>query len=300
MEKIKGYYRITNRKTLVAVFLFFNTCFLVLGQHITSQIKNAITKLPIEYVNIGIPGKDIGTVSDSLGFFKIILKNFLDIDTLKISAIGYKTRNYSIIELKNNEFPKIVFLEEEIVQLKEIIISNKKREPFQLGLKKKYCYPIPFYKKVSGQVPFPQKNLFHEIGTRFKNKKVIKLDSIQINFAKVNLDNLEFRLNIYAIKNEKITNILTQPIYVYLSKEEALNFPVINLKKYNIDLDSDFSIAIENHKKLQNGALTFLANAKSRGKNYPTFYRDNSQGNWTELKSKKKKPVAISLLAFVH
>lgn len=287
-------------KMFLVLLLFLNTSISLFGQDVSAQIKDFASKRPIEYVNIGIINTKIGTVSDSLGFFKISLKNVLDIDILRISAIGYKTKNFNIKEVRKTNFLKTIFLEEEIVRLKEFIISNKKREAFQLGLKKRYCYPIPLYKKVSGQVPFPQKNLLYEIGTRFTNSKAIQLDSIQINFARINLNNLEFRVNIYAIKNEKITNILTQPIYVSLSKEEALNFPVINLKKYNIELDSDFLITIENHKKLQNGALTFLANAKSRGKNYPTFYRDNSQGNWIELKSKKKKTVALSLLAFVN
>lgn len=287
-------------KTFLLILCLLQSSLFVFGQDVSAQIKDFKTQKPIEYVNIGILKKEIGTVSDSLGFFKISLLNVLNLDTLRISAIGYKTKNFSIKELRSKEFLRIIFLKEEVIQLKEIIISNKEREPFQLGLKKEYCYPLPFYKKVSGQVHFPQKNLFHEIGTRFKNSKTIQLDSIQINFARVNLYNLKFRLNIYTIENEKITNILKQPIYVSLSKEEALNFPVINLKKNNIELDFDFLITIENHKKLQNGALTFLANAKSRGKNYPTFYRDNSQGNWIELKSKKKKPVAISLLAFVN
>jgi hypothetical protein len=287
-------------KTFLVLFIFLNTSFSFFGQDVSAQIKEFGTKRPIEYVNIGIVNKDIGTVADSLGFFKISLKNILDTDTLRISAIGYQTKNYSIKEVRKNSFFKTIFLEEEIVQLKEVIISNTKRIPFQLGLKRKYCYPIPLYKKVSGQVPFPQKNLFHEIGTRFANFKMIQLDSIQINFARIDRDNLEFRLNIYAIKDEKITNILTQSIYISFSKEEALNFPIIDVTTYKIDVDSDFLITLENYKKLDNNSLSFLANAKSKGKNYPTFYRNNSQGNWTELKSKKKKAVAISLLAFAH
>ena len=272
----------------------------IIAQDISSQIKDSKTQLPIQYVNIGIVGKNIGTVSDSLGNFQLSLTNAIDTDTLRISIIAYKIKNYKIGDLRATEFPNTILMDEEVVQLKEVVISNEKHEAIQLGLKRKYSYPIPLYKKVSAKVAFPQKNGSHEIGTRFTNSKTIYLDSIQLNFAECNLDTIEIRFNIYSIKNEIIKNILTRPIYISLTKEDALRFPIIDLTKHNIEVESDFLITLENHTQMPAGALYFLANFKSKGKMYPTYYKKSSQSNWVKLETKKYKTIGISILAFGH
>ena len=287
-------------KILILILSFLNPLVSVLGQDISSQVKDSKTQLPIQYVNIGIVGKNIGTVSDSLGNFKLSLVNALDADTLRISAIAFVTKDYKIGDLRATEFPKIILMDEAVVQLKEVVISNVKRKPFQLGLKRKYSYPIPLYKKVSAKVAFPQKNGSHEIGTLFTNSKTIALDSVQLNIAECNLDNLEIRLNVYSIKNEIIKNILKQPIYISLTKEDALNFPIIDLTEHNIEVESDFLITIENHKQMKDGSLYLLANFKAKGKMYPTYYKKGSQSSWVKLKTKKYKNIGISILAFAH
>ena len=287
-------------KILILILSLINPFASVFCQDISAEIKDSKSQLPIQYVNIGIVGKNIGTVSDTLGNFQLSLIHALNTDTLRISSIAFVTKDYNIGDLRKSNFPKIILMDEAIVQLKEVLISNEERIPFQLGLKRKYAYPIPLYKKVSTKVAFPQISISHEIGTRFKNSKTICLDSIQLNFAECHLDQLEIRLNVYAIKNEFIKNSLTQPIYISLTKADALSFPVINLSAYAIELESDFLITIENHKKIPNRSLYLLATTKSKGKLYPTYYRHSSQGNWTKLKSKKPKALGISILAFVH
>jgi hypothetical protein len=271
-----------------------------LAQDISIQIKDSKSQLPIRYVNIGIVGKNIGTVSDSLGNFQLELTNALDTDTLRISIIAYRMKNYRIGDLRTSEFPNIILLDEKVVQLNEVVISNKKREPIQLGLKKKYGYPIPLYKGAQTKIAFPQKGSRHEIGTRFANSKTMSLDSIQLNFAECNVEDLNLRLNVYTIKGDSSEHMLSQSIYIALSKKEALNFPIINLTSHNIKIASDFLVTIENYKQLKDGALYFLANFKSKGKPFPTYYRHSSQSNWVKLKTKKSKTIGISILAFAH
>ncbi len=286
-------------RILIFTLILFGSFTSVLSQNISSEIKNSKTQLPIQYVNIGIVGRNIGTVSDALGNFQLFLANALNTDTLRISAIGYKTKNYSIANIRIKPLPKTIFLDEEAIQLKEIIVSNNIKEALQLGLKRKYCYPIPLFRKVSTKVAFPQKNSTHEIGTRFTNTNAVKLDSVQINFAECYLEKLKFRLNIYAISENRIENVLQQPVYISLTKAQALAFPVIDLTDYNINIESDFLVTIENYEKIPIGSLSVLANAKSKGRKFPTYYRDNSQGKWAKLTSKKSKPFGISIISYV-
>lgn len=287
-------------RILIFILCLLNPLNSTFGQDISAQIKDSKTQLAIQYANIGIVGKNIGTVSDSLGNFKLSLTNVLDTDTLRISIIAYKAKNYKVGDLRNSEFPKIVLMDESIVQLNEIIISNQNGKPFQLGLKKKYGYPIPLYKGVQSKVAFPQKGYRHEIGTRFTNSRIMSLDSIQLNFAECNVDEINLRLNVYSVQEDRFENILSQPIYITLSKKEALDFPIINLVQHTIEIDSDFLVTIENYKKIGDGAVYILANFKSRGRKYPTYYRHSSQSNWIKHTSKKSKTFGISILAFGH
>lgn len=272
----------------------------VFSQQISCQLKDSKTHLPIQYANIGIVGKNIGTVSDSLGNFQLSLTNASKTDILRISMIAYESKNYLISELRLNAMPSIINLDERINELNEVVINNKKHKLIQLGLQKKHCYPIPLYKGSQCKIAFPQKQYQHEIGTRITNSEHISLDSVQLNFAECNVSELNLRLNVYAINSDSIKNILTKPIYIKLSKNESLNFPIINLTSYNIEVDSDFLVTIENYKQLKDGSLFFLANFKSNGSAFPTYYRSNSQGNWIKLQAKKNQPIGLSILAFAH
>ena len=270
------------------------------AQNVFSQVTDSNTGLPIPFVNIGIVGKNIGTVSDQEGNFQLSLTSALDTDTLRFSMVSYISKEFNLSELRKSEFPKSIQLIEKVIQLREVIITAHGAPPIQLGIKKKYCYPIPLYKGASSKISFPQKGYRHEIGTRFSNSKTIYLDSIQLNLAECTLERLEFRLNVYSIENETFKNILGKPIYISLTKEEALNSPIINLMKHLIEIESDFLITIENYKKIRDNVITIFANFKSKGKMYPTYYRHSSQSDWVNFKAKKFKEIGLSFLAFAH
>lgn len=287
-------------KVILCICCLLNPLSLTFGQTIAGQIRDSKTKLPIQYVNIGIVGKNIGTISDAQGNFRLSLATISDSDSLRISMIGYLSKEYKIGAIDVAGFPKIIYMDERIILLQEAVMGNENETAFQFGLEQKYCYPIPLYKGAESKVAFPQKNYRHEIGTRFSNSRTITLDSIQLNVAECNVDRLDFRLNIYSIHDDVIENRLSKPIYITLSKSDALNSPRIDLSGRGITIDSDFLITIENYKQLKDGAIYLFANFKRRAKAYPTYYKDGIQGNWVQLKTKKLKPIGISILAFGH
>lgn len=65
-------------------------CSALFAQHkITGVVKNQNTKNPIEYVSIGIKGKNVGTVSTEKGNFEMNIGNEFMGDSLLFSCIGY-------------------------------------------------------------------------------------------------------------------------------------------------------------------------------------------------------------------
>ena len=272
----------------------------VSGQVIESQVIDPQTGHPIAYVNIGIVGKSIGTVSDENGKFQLSITDASADDTLRFSMISYVSKAFLVSDLRKTGITEAIEMDERHIELQEVIVSGESAEQIKLGLARKHCYPIPLYKGASSNLAFPQEGYRHEIGTRYLNDKLIYLDSIQLNFAAANEDHIDLRLNIYAIENETFTNILPEPIYISLSKEEAEDYPIIDLSKYQIEVKSDFLITIENYKQLPGGSLKILANFKAKGRIYPTYYRSSTQGNWTRFTTKKSRDIGLSFIVFAQ
>src|ERR1700741_3075137 len=80
-------------------FVFFGSVRFY-AQILTGQIFDIKTKETIPYVNIGIPGKGVGTVSDNNGNFSFPMDDIYKDDFLKISMIGYKPITLKIQDLK--------------------------------------------------------------------------------------------------------------------------------------------------------------------------------------------------------
>lgn len=270
------------------------------GQTIVSQVIDSKSGKPISYVNIGIVGKNIGTVSNENGEFQLIISEALDTDSLRFSMVSYNTKTIAVADLRGLDFNMPIEMVERQIELQEVIVSAQRSPRVILGLDKKYCYLIPLFKGATSNLTFPQKGSRHEIGTRFPNSQPINIDSIQINFAYVGIDSVVFRLNIYAIEKDKMRNIMSAPIYIALSKEEALDFPIINLEHHQLDVSTDFLVTIENYKKMPYGSTKLLANFKSKGSMYPTYYRNNSQSNWVKLQTKKLKNIGLSIMVYAN
>lgn len=287
------------REALLSTFFIFSI-FTIQGQQISGQVLNATSGEPISTVAITVVGKQIGCITDENGKFELSIGNASDEEIMRFSIISHQEENFTIGDLKGRSSPIIVRLTERIIELNEVVKKGKKRIPKQLGLKRKYCYPVPLYKKVSTSVNFPQKNLINEIGVRFTNSGLVRIDSIQLNLASCEFDEISLRINVYELKNETFRNILVDPIDLEFSKEAALSFPTIDLSKNDIVLNSDFLITIENLQLDLHNFIQILASAKEIGQRYPTYYRKDNQSKWSILTSKKDKVIGLSFIAFVH
>jgi hypothetical protein len=279
-------------------FLLINVFLSLLFQNVLGQyyeyngvVIDSETHSPLAYVNVGIIGKNIGTVTNSEGEFTIALDTIFNKDTLRISMIGYSTKDFVVANFKRqNESGKIkILLTPKTTILNEVIISSKPNQSLILGNK-------PKSRMVN--MGFIYNKLGHEIGSLFKmNGNEIMLDSIQLNFAKCNYENVYLRMNVYKIKELKDEAVLQKPIYISLNKNQALNKPIVDLSNQNIIIKGDFIVSIEIVKDLGEKGLYFYADLNTQTS--PSVYRVTSQGNWIYA-THKHKPVGISILAFVH
>ncbi len=81
--------------------------FVIKGRIVDSDNKEALS-----YVNVGIPGKNIGTVSQKDGNFQIAVDPHLISDSLKISMAGYQSQTIPISDLLKQSTPIVIQVEE--------------------------------------------------------------------------------------------------------------------------------------------------------------------------------------------
>lgn len=257
------------------ILLFIVISNSLFGQTFSGKVIDSKSNVPIEFVNIGIIGKNIGTISDIDGNYKINIDSVFDNDSLLVSCIGYFSHLVKIADYKklNNWNIK---LQEKIFELDEIVINPKSFKKRLLGVTSQS-------KRI--QAGFKDNLLGYECGLLLKVKKSAILEKVEINITSCTYDSIFYRLNIYRVKSKmNFENILQKPIYVSLQKDQIGNKISINLKPENIVVDGDFLITLEHVKNLGSGYLYFSAGLSKK-----TYYRKTSQGVW------ETSPIGVSI-----
>src|SRR4051812_32914470 len=79
------------------------------AQVFEGTIKDAKTNAPLPYVNVGLIGKGIGTVTDADGHYKITFSS--DNDDLKLSMVGYEAQVFKVGDFKAKSANKVIALQ---------------------------------------------------------------------------------------------------------------------------------------------------------------------------------------------
>lgn len=153
----------------------------------------------IEFVNIGIVGKNIGTVSNTNGVFKISLDKEMDADTLLFSAIGYEPQLIKIADLRNKPCNKI-YLKKKAYDISEVVIKPRNFTEKTLGVTDRNN------KVIAG---FKDNHQGYECGIRLEIQKSAILKQVKINISTCTYDSIFYRLNVYSAGEDmNFTNIL--------------------------------------------------------------------------------------------
>lgn len=267
--------------SLVSLILFFQVA---TGQKMTihgkvvNEKKNAL-----KYVNIGIPGKSIGTVSDDNGYFNLSIdqQKVSEEDSLKFSLIGYNSKSFLLNNILPSDSSFQIELQQKAEELKEVLITTNKylRKTIGTGHKSLINMVVNF------SIPdSPDQNLGSQIGRKFSiGKSGAKIESFSFYISQNNYDNVKFRINIYSIKNGKPgVSILKENIYLDI-KNKQTGWINIELLPYEIIVNKDVIVAVEWISKSNTG------NRLSLPITFPTshvhFYKFGSQNYWKRRNS---------------
>jgi hypothetical protein len=239
---------------------------------IKGKVFDKTTNEAIPFVSIGIKGKTIGTVSDENGNFELQLKSAVDSDSLKISAIGYQSKSYSMLKAKEFNNEKL-YLSQASVQLGEVTVKPTKTITKVLGNKN---YNTNIQCAFQG-VDKNYKGVEAAIRANNKKGRLIWLEKLNFFIIKNELeDSATFRLNLYKEDKEGLPgeNILRKPI-VFRSKIKN-GIVEVNLKKYNINTDNDFFISLEClSEQMDKDKLTFSGSVMG-----PAYFKMATFADW--------------------
>lgn len=164
---------------------------------------------PVEYVQVGIPKLQLGTISTVDGRFEISVPS----DTLEFFHVSYKTGFYPVtgpadnvvVVLHDNELPPAV------------AIGGNTREKYLLRPGTSVLSSvIDFYQSTSGVVG-------EELGSIAKAKKPFLVKDIFFTINSNYIPGCVASINIYRIegKPETFVNVLNKPIYVNIAGSET-------------------------------------------------------------------------------
>jgi hypothetical protein len=217
----------------ILVGLLFNlTCY---SQTLSGRVLEVGTKKPIAYVNIGILGKNIGTVSDSLGYFAVKYNESNKNDTLKFSCIGYESiilKPAYLIGKLNDE----VMMDKMIYQLQEVVVKPLNKSRIKILGKTGYSRIMAIGKKCTQPGS--------EIGVLFRNKQSMNIQKVNLYCSSDCKEEVLFRINISDEKEGRPDqSILKKPIIFKYRFKKGDNF--FDLSEYNIIVSKNFVLTYE-------------------------------------------------------
>lgn len=260
------------RFSLALFILLLTLAVRVHAQSISGIITKEGSQEPVPFVNIGVPGKAVGTVADEQGRYR--LSGAAPTDTVRISSIGFRPRRLTVQALQTQ--PNVQ-LTEDAVALREVKVKAKGyfRRARTLGITSN---------SENSTLTLSAKDLGAEIGTVIRLKhKPTKVLTANFNVAYNQAGSLKFRVNLYRLLpngQPSMEKLVQRDIIVTSSVPKG---PItVDLTADQLILDEDFFLALEwiggaDAAKVTN-ALAFSASIGYA--NNDLYVRETSQGTW--------------------
>ncbi|QCX00173.1 hypothetical protein FGM00_08655 [Aggregatimonas sangjinii] len=246
-------------------------------------VIDAKTNEIVPYVNIGIVGKGIGTVSDEEGIFHLEInpEKYTEKDTLILSALGYRTIKYAVPDLvfAFNEYPPVA-MQPELLELNEVVVTNTGGFPVEKR--------IGYMSKGSKFFGYWSDNvaLGGELATKIKVKKGLRrLEQFNFDVMGNPSDSVLVRINIYdqdGDRNFPLTNLNTSKKEILYTIKKKRGNCEIDLDPFDIYVTDDFIISLELLKVYGTEKINLILAASDNS--YTDSYRKYaSQGAWERL-----------------
>ncbi len=257
------------KSSLLLIVLLFISNGIIAQIIAEGVVKEAGSGNPLAYVNIGLIGKGIGTVSNDAGKFKLTIPEANATDTVRVSMLGYAPQVFTVPEFIKQLADKEISMQPSSLLLPDVIFSGRELKEKVLG---------NTTESQSVTAGFTSNKLGNEVGIIIKIKKAptfIKSFTASV----VSKDNkpVKLRLNFYSIKDGL-------PDKLIQDKNIIVNAPVqngklfVDLSSYNIVAEDDFFVSLE-WIESASGTIMFSGSILKGA----LIARETSQGAWEKV-----------------
>ena len=261
--RIKGF--------ILFILLFFLFSSPFQAQNIyKGRVVDVKTQKPLEFVNIGVIGKNIGTCSLSSGLYQLNLSDIETEDTLVFSLIGYISDTIVVGDYKQKYKSRvgIIFLFPLVLPFQEKLYSDEEMSSKVIGNR---------HNSKSKKIGFENEHLGAEIGIKISIKETPSyLSDLHLGILQPPSVKSFLRINMYyLVDGMPKDQILDENIIIEINPGQ--NIVALDLMAYHIVVEEDIVVTIECIDKtlLDEGSEILLAGGKG-----PLFKRDVSHGKW--------------------
>ena len=239
---------------------------------------------PVEYANVGIVGKNIGTASNLHGQFELRIPTEHLRDSIRLSVIGYETITFLISDFINRSNDTI-FMKEKSYDIAEVVITPYTEIKF-LGNRRKGL--AAFFLTGSNENRGMEIGIILDPNDSKVFLKSLTLNDVMIDFTFDNgktyvegkevRDTMLFRLNLYNVtsKNE-FENIMTQPVFIKWNTDNFEQLKKIDISEHNLVIENKVLLTLEFFDDVSARSIIRF-NGSFFGPN--SYIRSTSQGNW--------------------
>ncbi len=223
------------RKIAITLTICLAAYFAVAQTILKGKVVNQFGS-PIEYANIGIVNKSIGTITGANGTFNLCIKTVDDADNIRFSMIGFIPQCFELKNLLGKE--STIVLQEQQIQLNEVVV--KPRKDFQEKGNKGHSW----LGKCCGWGG-TEHGKGSELGTKVSlGNDPVRIQKLCVRILHHSFDSSLFRLHIRNIvDNKPDRELLSQNIYLPISKKSG--WVTFDLRKYDLFLSGDIAVTLE-------------------------------------------------------
>ncbi|WP_316809379.1 alpha/beta fold hydrolase [Pedobacter agri] len=222
-------------------FIFINISVHAQESQLSGKTVNAATKLPLAFVSIGIRGKAIGTVSDSLGNYRLSYRpnEISKTDSLIFTAIGFQTARMNAEQLINAN--TTISLKELPLNLKTVEINAGQRKMKSYG---RWSANLVFFPEMYKNIPKFSDERGREQATILKIDPDVYLRKLNFEINRRHFQRIKLRLNVNGIPDH---SLLDKDVVFDVSGSSEQGMPkvqTIDLRPYQIEIKGRKEIAV--------------------------------------------------------
>lgn len=269
------------QKLMLNIFTFLSPLLLTAQEELVfkGQVIDQENRTALAYVNIGVVGTSLGTISDANGAFVLYLKTGTDEEQIvRFSYLGYDSKDYTIASLRLLNGQSITLnktgITLETVEVRPDLLNTKVTGHQKTKTSRMTNFSIS--KK-------PNQNLGAAIGRRFNlGKKTSQLSEFKFYVGGNNFDTIRFRVNIYTLKNGRPHQLINPRDIITTLIKHTKGWAAVDLSAYQLFVNEDVVVALEWIEHSQKGRVLQLPLT------FPTFgthfYKYGSQDKWKRFR----------------